>query len=66
MNFYIKRNTYDTGFEEIGRVQNLEESKEKDNEILEVLEKYKVPFSSALNSLICANVHIFLFIARLF
>ena len=44
LNFYIKRNTYDTGFEEIGRVQNLEESKEKDNEILEVLEKYKVPF----------------------
>lgn len=44
INFYIERNLYENGYEQLGRVETLDESKQKDNEILNILHKYNLPY----------------------
>ena len=44
INFYIERNLYENGYEQLGRIETLDESKQKDNEILNILHKYNLPY----------------------
>lgn len=45
LNFYIERNIHETGYEQIGRVHSLEQSQDKDNEILSVLNTNNIDYT---------------------
>jgi hypothetical protein len=50
INFYIERNLYKEGYEQIGRVQSLSESTQKDNDILEILHNYNISYEYVTGS----------------
>jgi hypothetical protein len=45
LNFYITRNEYKTGYEQLGRVHDLTQSKEKDNEIISILNANNIDYT---------------------
>lgn len=48
LNFYISRNEYKDGYEQIGRVQDLYQAKEKDNNIIQILDDNNIEYKIIL------------------
>lgn len=45
LNFYIVRNEYEDGYDQLGRVENLNQSIEKDNQILSILKDNNIDYT---------------------
>lgn len=44
LNFYVERNNYDEGYDQLGRVENLQQSIDKDNQIIHILKENNIEY----------------------